>query len=613
MKYLEPITMLALYNSCHPPSQIPAHQPMIESNATAWWFRLLLLAVLMLGIWPGTARAEATEGGDVTTQARYWEDPGAQASLDDVHALAPTELLAMERARSFKLKGGALWMRLDLPALDPTQRWYLAMDESAFTDRVDFYQAHAGSGWRKQQAGDHIPVNAWSIRDRAPTFALDANAIPGTVWLRMENHPTPLSPRLYLRTEQELQTQRHWAYLLIGCYLGFGMLVMFLGWVHARLYADRAFSAYVLYVACMLGFQVSFTGLGGLFFWGNWAWWNNAAPALFMLWLTASGIWFVREACAISRHHRGVDRAVVGWSLFGVVFSVVYVLNANEALFAVLSLYGLLSVLLSIGLCFWAWRQGERYAGWLLLGFLPVHLGYPFPALRSTGVLPDSWAAQYAVLIGSAIEIPLLLYILHRRAKGFSENRARLRTLDSTDPLTGLTIMPVLRLRMRDAMRRAGRYGHQCAVLIVELSNHAEIVAQEGRDVGDRALVVTASKLSRVVRDVDTVCRVANTRFAILIEGPIAQPQIRLVAQHFVAKGLERTSTLPGDLDLRFRMVSIMLPSGASTLELDEAPDERRVLEHLERALDQLGSDTRRMVVHLPDASGLPGETGAPA
>ena len=375
---------------------------------------------------------------------------------------------------------------------------------------------------------------------------------------------------------------------------------MFLGWVHARLYADRAFVAYVVYVASMLGFQVAFTGIGGLFFCGQWAWWNNAAPPLFMLWLTASGIWFVREACALSRHHRGLDRAVLAWSLFGLAFSAVYVLMANEALFAVLSLYGLLSVLLSIGLCLWAWRQGERYAGWLFIGFLPVHIGYPFPALRSTGLLPDSWAAQYAVLIGSAIEIPLLLYILHRRAKDFSENRARMRALDSTDPLTGLTTVPVLRLRMRDAMRRAQRWGHQCGVLVVELSNHAEIVALEGSDVGDRALVVAASKLSRVVRDVDTVCRIGNRRFAILIEGPATSAQIKLLAQHCIAKGLERTSMLPGDLDLRFRMVSTMLPEAPKDAFAGEPPDERQILAQLEKSLEHMGVDSRRMVMHLP-------------
>src|SRR5690606_6981812 len=120
------------------------------------------------------------------------------------------------------------------------------------------------------------------------------------------------------------------------------------------------------------------------------------------------------------------------------------------------------------------------------------------------GVLPDSWTTQYAVLIGSAIEIPLLLYILHRRAKEFNENHARLRAIESTYPLTGLTIVPVLNLRLRDAMRRSRRYGHRSGLLLVELLNHADIVARQGRDVADRALVVAASRLSHVARDVDT-------------------------------------------------------------------------------------------------------------
>ena len=84
--------------------------------------------------------------------------------------------------------------------------------------------------------------------------------------------------------------------------------MLFLGWVHVRLYGDRVFLAYVAYVTCMLGFQIAFTGLGGLFFWPNLPRWNDAAPALFMLWLTGAGIWFVREVSALSRHSRRLYR-----------------------------------------------------------------------------------------------------------------------------------------------------------------------------------------------------------------------------------------------------------------------------------------------------------------
>lgn len=556
--------------------------------------RLAGLLVLLSGLWwalcPNLARAASGET-DVTLQARHWIDLSGRLGIDEVTRRPAGDFVAMERYRSFQLDDGALWLRLDLPPRDDGRRWYLMLSAAAFTNRATLYTANPSGAWTAQEAGDQRPVSQWAQPDQTPVFSLDPRAT-GPVWLRLENRPASVSPRLIVLDERSLQEKRQWTFLMVGGYLGFGLLVLFIGWVHARLYADRAFIAYCCYVACMLGFQAAFTGVGGLFFWPDHAAWNDAAPAVFMLWLTASGIWFVREVCVVSRHHRGVDRFVLAWSVFGLLFPALYLLLLNRPAFIVLNLYGLLSVLLSFGLCIWTWRRGESYAGWMALGFLPVHLAYPFPALRSAGLLPDSWATQYAVLIGSAIEIPLLLYILHRRAKDFTENRARLRAIESTDPLTGLTIAPVLHLRLRDALRRARRYGHRCGLVLVELSNHAAIVEREGREAGDRALVVAASRLSAVVRDVDTVCRTAETRFAVLVEGP---EDLRLLGQHIVAKGLERVPLLPPDLTLRFRLVSAALPD-----EADGTLDDTRLMERLNHALDRLGDDPRKVVMHLP-------------
>ena len=553
----------------------------------------MLLLGLWMALWPnlGFAASAAPTETDVTLQARHWTDPSGRQTIDEVTRQPIVDFETMERYRSFQLDGAALWLRLELPQRDAGRRWYLMLSAAAFTNRATLYTANASGGWTAQQAGDHLPVSQWTFPDQTPVFLVDPQ-VSGPVWLRLENQPAPLSPRLILLDEQQLQETRQWTFLMVGGYLGFGLLVLFLGWVHARLYADRAFIAYCCYVACMLGFQAAFTGVGGLFFWPYHAAWNDAAPAVFMLWLTASGIWFVREVCMVSRHHRGVDRFVLAWSVFGLVFPALYLLLLNTPAFIVLNLYGLLSVLLSFGLCIWTWRRGETYAGWMALGFLPVHLAYPFPALRSAGVLPDSWATQYAVLIGSAIEIPLLLYILHRRAKDFSENRARLRAIESTDPLTGLTIAPVLMLRLRDALRRARRYGHRFGLVLVELSNHAAIIDREGREAGDRALVVAASRLSEVVRDVDTVCRVTETRFAVLVEGP---EDLKLLGQHIVARGLERVPLLPSDLTLRFRLVSAALPDGS-----DDSLDDTRLMAQLHEALDRLAEDPRKVVLHLP-------------
>lgn len=562
-------------------------------------FRALLRFPLLVLLWcyaaaPAMAHALPLPG----TAVRYWIDTSGTAGPDQAAALPPTAWQALQQ-HSFSLPAGALWLQLRLPALPADIPHVLLLDSSAFTDRASLFQRRDGA-WSAQHAGDHIAVSQWSRPDRSPVFALDSAAGSHEVLLRLENRPAPLSVQLRLVTADTLQQSRAWTLLLVGGYLGFGLLVMFIGGVHARLYRDRAFVAYLVYVASMLGFQAAFTGIGGFFFWPQSAVWNNAAPPVFMLWLTASGIWFVREVCRLQRHRPGLDRFVIGWSVFGLLYPALYLAWHSVTAYALLNLYGLLSVLLSIGLCIWAWRQGERYAGWIALGFLPVHLSYPFPALRAAGILPDSWATQYAVLIGSAIEIPLLLFILHQRAKRSSDNRARLRAINSSDPLTGLTITPVLNLRLRDAIRRSRRYGQHCGLLLVELTNHADLRLRLGREAADRALVVAAARLTRVVRDVDTVCRVTDTRFAVLVEGPLRHEQLRLLAQHMVAKGLEPGSLLPDDTSLRFRLATTLLPADRATAaEEEESQEARRALDRLQRALDEPVEDARRPVLHL--------------
>lgn len=558
-------------------------------------FRLLLsITLCCLAMATGAQQAAPTD-----PVLHHWIDAGGAATADQVAALPPADWQPL-RQRSFTLPTGALWLQLRLPSLPADTPHLVLLDSSAFTDRASLYQLRAGV-WVGQYAGDHIPVALWTRPDRSPVFALDNTDGPRELLLRLENRPAPLSVQPQVVTADDLQQSRAWTLLLVGGYLGFGLLVMFIGWVHARLYRDRVFVAYLLYVGSMLGFQAAYTGIGGFFFWPQSAAWNNAAPPVFMLWLTASGIWFVREVSRLPRHSQRLDRFVLAWCAFGLLYPALYLAWLSPAAYVLLNLYGLLSVLLSIGLCLWAWRKGERYAGWIALGFLPVHLAYPFPALRAAGVLPDSWAAQYAVLIGSAIEIPLLLFILHQRAKRSSESRARLRALDSSDPLTGLTVTPVLNLRLRDAIRRARRYNHFCGLMVVELANHADLRLRLGRESAERALVMAAARLTRVVRDVDTVCRVSDTRFAVLVEGPLRHEQLRLLAQHIVAKGLEPGSLLPEDTSLRFRLATTLLPADQPTAaEEEESQESRRALDRLQRALDEPVEIGRRPVIHLP-------------
>lgn len=565
------------------------------------WLAVFICACLLLMANAAHSGVPETPATDISVS--YWVDASGQADIAAVAKLNAPELSALEKPRPFDVGEGALWLRLDVPALDASKRWFVLFDPASFSGHIRFYQMGDSGQWQVQEAGTQLPVAQWAYPSHKPLMRVENSAAPQSVWVQLQNFPTAVGSTFQLLDEYQLKQEQSWVQFLLGGYLGFGLLVLFLGYIDFRLYGDKVFLAYVGYVGFMLMFQLAFTGVGGYYFWPDSPTFNRTAPAIFMLWLSAAGIWFVREACAIYRYHRTLDRLVIFWSILGLVYPAVYFGWLGHLTSLGLNLYGLLSVLLSIGLCLWAWKQGERYAGLLFLGFLPVHLGYPFPALRAAGVLPDSWLTEYAVLIGSAIEIPLLLYILHRRAKEYSENRVRFRALDTNDALTGLTIQPVLLLRMRDAMRRAKRYGHQFGVLLVDLSNHGDIAAERGREVAERSLVVSASKLSRLVRDVDTVCRIENSRFAVLVEGPRRHDEIKLLAQHIVARGLEKSTTLPQDLVLRFRIVSAFLPHDSIQGVEDGDGEDERLLRRLSREFDKMSDENGRVVLHLPRRS----------
>ena len=400
------------------------HAPDPATGLAFLWRRLAALAALLLGLglalWPDFARAAPGEI-DITLQARHWIDPSGSLDVDEVARRPVEDFAAMERYRSFRLDGGVLWLRLELPERDAARRWYLTLSAAAFTNRATLYTAGPSGAWTSQQAGDHLPVSQWAHPDQTPVFVLDSQAA-GPVWLRLENQPAPVSPRLIVLDERQLQETRQWTFLMVGGYLGFGLLVLFIGWVHARLYADRAFIAYCCYVACMLGFQAAFTGVGGLFFWPDHAAWNDAAPPVFMLWLTASGIWFVREVCMVSRHHRGVDRLVLAWSVFGLLFPVLYLLLLYSA-----GLHPAQSLRLAVGVAELQPVHGPGAAArptrWMALGSAGAP-GLPLPGVAH-GLLPDSWATQYCCVDGSAIEIPLLLIVFPPRQGLQREPRAR--------------------------------------------------------------------------------------------------------------------------------------------------------------------------------------------
>jgi diguanylate cyclase (GGDEF)-like protein len=561
---------------------------------------------ILLGLWlclmgaapahPATIEVEAgTRVLNITSLTTYWIDPQGKMTAADVAARAAT--LPFQPSRAFQahtLDGGAVWQRIDLGPLPPNSRWTLQVNFNG-VDHVSLHHQDRQGQWHSQLAGDHVAAADWPVRDRQPAFRLSQADTPQVYWLRIRSHPIPVSAQLLIYSDQEFDAQRNASHLLLGAYFGLALLVIYLSAMGVWQYRDVAFAAYLGYASSMMMVQVCFMGIGGEFLWPHWPAWNNVAPFVFGMLACSTGAWLVREVCGTQRVSVWLDRLLLGWAAFGILWGAVFVLRQDTLSGIVLSAYQVATMPLVLGVCFWSHRHGERWARWLALCFLPVILTAPFPTLRNMGLLPGNLLTQNSLAVGAAIEIPLMLALMARRARERNDARVRAQAMDSVDPLTGLPPLPLLVFRLRDALKRARRGDHRCALLAINFTNYHEIATVHGREVADRSLVLAAARLKTVAREVDTVARTDTHRFAILMEGPLTAAHVVAIATQTVARGLSLTSKLPENVVLRFHVASAMAPDG----HLAETSDAARLVQWLNDKLSEMPHDSGRTVLQL--------------
>lgn len=122
----------------------------------------------------------------------------------------------------------------------------------------------------------------------------------------------------------------------------------------------------------------------------------------------------------------------------------------------------------------------------------------------------------------------------HKRVE---QTLARLTHYES---LTGLPNRALLSDRLNHAIARADRSGTLLAVMILDLDNFKEINDALGQAVGDQVLTEAARRLQSCLRGIDTLARLGDDEFAVLLEGAPEFEEISQVAQRLLGIVAER-------------------------------------------------------------------------
>jgi two-component system, sensor histidine kinase LadS len=490
----------------------------------------------------------------LTPLLQTYLDASGKLDIEQVADSPDIVFKPLNPAQKQQIGNGALWLRFDVQSAGSAPHWRVVLP-LATVDQATLYHRLASGQWVSQRGGDGVAQSQSALMGRYPVFALaevSGQSVP--YYLKIQHTRVPYSVWPHIVSEAEFIATSQTQHSLLGVYFGLVGLMVLLAVVCAVVYRDWGFGSYAVYAAMVTASLSAVTGMTALYVFPETPQWNNSNAMLVHCFAAGAGQWFVRTVMSPRRFSRWLDGAMLLLSVGMPVIGIVNALNLNDINFAIYNialLLCLLATLVTVGI---AMFEGDRNARWLALGFLPIVVTTLSPLLRNFGVSATDFSSEYGRMLGSLVELPILFYGLFRRVTLRRQPGARATGLRSTDPLTGVHSAAMLLSKLKQVLNTTERYRQPFALMLIHVTNLAALQKKHSRETADRALVMAAARIRHVAGATDTVARVGDTEFALLMEGPVSLDTANDVATKLLAAGLRATIELPEGEPLKFNI-----------------------------------------------------------
>lgn len=567
-----------------------------------WWIRagwlllgmLLVLATLVAG--PAAAREvidinPARQPVSLQNHGEAWVDPTAEAQVDNVASDRAIRWQPTSEGAIYPLdRGKALWIRFTLPPQADVERWYLEVPYPS-VNKVTLYSVDVTGEWIPQSAGDTVPVAEWPVPHRHPLLPLaGVGREPRTYMLRVENGHSFSAPLQFV-SESYLSRSEQGTSLVLGMYFGLAALAVLLAIVGAVSLRDVPYALYAATVALMGLTQAAITGLAGLHLWPTWPRWNDVSSLVLPVLAVGAVQWFFSEVASIRQRAPLLHWSLVALALAAVPVAIGIALVDPSHRFKLMVPYIVVASNLGLVALVWATLRGDRYAPWVLAGSLPVAIGAAFPLARTAGLIPVSFWTMHGMQIGIAFELPILLVMLMLRSQQRREHARRIQGLDRIDPATGLINANVFHERLVRLIARSQRLKIRSAILLVEIANIEQIRRTFGNEAAKELPLRVAGRLLSVARDIDSVARLSDHRFGVLLEGPLKAGEVAEAGPRIVARCLMPFKNRPLEWTAQVQVAQGLIPMDGN--------DPDQLIGQLEMLLASAAPDPKRTVLML--------------
>lgn len=515
-----------------------------------------------------------------------WLDASGRVDLEGVLKL-PAGAMQPTRAGLYPLRPGqALWIRFTVPPAPDHERWYLKLPNAGL-DRVTLF-TRTEHGWSFQAAGDHIPVANWPLPHLYPILPVAVSAADmGSYLLRIEASNSFSTPIQFV-SESGLSAEQQRISLAHGMYFGLLGMVAIFALISAVVMRDQAYAWFSLYALAINLSVATGVGVAGLHLWPHAPRWADAAEYVMPAASFAPLLVFIALTASLRARS-----ALVFWGFCALAVGAVgaaagcYWLPSPARLYLLLGVVIVLTLVGLAGLC-WAWYHGDRFARWLLAAFVPMLAALPFPVARWLELAPLGFWTQHAIQLALAVTLPCAFLLLILRSQERRDYRRRITHLDQVDPLTGLVNDDVFNHRLRSLIERSQRFNCQSAVVLVDFTNLHKLREEFGRKAVLEVLLRLAGRLTSLVRDVDTVARVGEARYGVLIEGPIPPERAASVGSKVLARLIMPFSRMPMGLAVKPKVAVAMVPGQGDNVQ--------EVLDRLDAMLKEASPDYRKNI-----------------
>lgn len=517
-----------------------------------------------------------------------------------------------------------VWFRFSVLNRSQNSGWNLVIDYPLIRD-LDLFFVRDNAVLDIVQSGERFEFNARPVRHR--NFVVPFNLVEGEeleIYIRVNGPYAVQMPVTIMDANVLLEHENH-VVLLHGLFFGF---VLVMGFYNFFLFLSTRETTYLYYVSFtfLIGlFQFVQQGFAYQLLWPTEVWWQGKATGVLIHLCLISSYFFVNSFLDM-RHSMPWNFKAFG--ILALLSSVALISAPFVDEFWTMRIGVILvipAVILAVVGGWITWLKGRRDAKFFSIAWFAFLVGGLLLALNKLGLVPRNLVTEHGAEVGTVIELTLLAFALagrikierfqrqrlesharemeraalmakehalelekmnseqlernvrsrtrdlHNALSELSQMNKRLEQLNQVDAVTGVGNENSFLVNLSKEWDRSYRDGDVLSLLVVELDNYRDILADYGSVASDECLKNVAAILERLIsRPADCITRYGDKVFGIILPGTDEKG-----ADHLAALIVETVSEQPFDFGIARVQASVSVGVAAV---LPRQPDQYREL-----------------------------------